>query len=140
MVYYSTSTPTLISRQFGDEIVLANYDSGLYYSLIGTGVDIWLGLKAGLAVEEIVAVLCTTYSRDAADIPSAVQSFVDHLKAEGLLLRLDKITERQHWSPAAHSFSPPVLERFDDLRDLLLLDPVHEVAQAGWPLRTNDVG
>jgi hypothetical protein len=31
-------------------------------------------------------------------------------------------------------YVPPVLERFDDVRDLLLIDPIHQVDQEyGWP-------
>jgi hypothetical protein len=33
--------------------------------------------------------------------------------------------------PAA--FEPPLLEKFTDMEDLLLLDPVHEVDGRGWP-------
>jgi hypothetical protein len=34
-------------------------------------------------------------------------------------------------------FEPPILERFDDMQELLLLDPVHEVSdEEGWPARS----
>jgi hypothetical protein len=40
-------------------------------------------------------------------------------------------------SPNGHghrAFEPPLLEKFDDLQDLILLDPVHEVLEEeGWP-------
>jgi hypothetical protein len=32
-------------------------------------------------------------------------------------------------------FGQPVLEKFTDMADLLLLDPIHEVGEAGWPQR-----
>ena len=35
--------------------------------------------------------------------------------------------------PLPASFSPPVFEKFMDLQDLLLLDPIHEVDEIGWP-------
>jgi hypothetical protein len=28
-----------------------------------------------------------------------------------------------------------VLEKFTDMHDLLLMDPIHEVSDAGWPHR-----
>jgi hypothetical protein len=31
------------------------------------------------------------------------------------------------------SYSPPELSVFTDMQELLLLDPVHEVDDAGWP-------
>jgi hypothetical protein len=30
-------------------------------------------------------------------------------------------------------FMPPELEVFTDMKDLLLLDPIHAIGEAGWP-------
>ena len=130
----------LVSRQFGNEVVLANYQTGIYYSLTGTGADIWLGLKAGTPVDEIAAAFSSNCSvaRDAVD--PVIRTFVDRLLAEGIIAPFDSIPERRDWSPASAGFAEPVLERYDDLRDLLLLDPVHDVSESGWPLRKSDAG
>jgi hypothetical protein len=32
-------------------------------------------------------------------------------------------------------YSPPKLSAYTDMQELLLLDPVHEVDDAGWPSR-----
>jgi len=29
---------------------------------------------------------------------------------------------------------PPKIEIFSDMQDILLLDPVHDVDQSGWPI------
>ena len=31
------------------------------------------------------------------------------------------------------AFEPPRLERYTDMKDYFLLDPIHEVDTAGWP-------
>ena len=31
-------------------------------------------------------------------------------------------------------YSPPVLNSYTDMEELLLLDPIHDVDQAGWPM------
>jgi len=31
------------------------------------------------------------------------------------------------------AFAPPVLERYTDMQDYFLLDPIHEVSPEGWP-------
>jgi len=36
--------------------------------------------------------------------------------------------------PVTIAYAPPVLETFSDMQDLLLLDPIHEVDDAGWPM------
>lgn len=139
MPHYSTSVPLLISRQFNDEIVLVNYENGLYYSLTGAGADIWLALKASWTAEDIIAAFSTRHPQFIGEIAAAVPAFIDQLLAEGIVTRLDSSSERREWSPIeAGTFSPPVCDRFDDLRDLLLLDPIHEVGEDGWPWRPDD--
>jgi hypothetical protein len=38
--------------------------------------------------------------------------------------------------PAVPGIDPPVLESFTDLEELMLLDPVHDVDERGWPHAT----
>jgi len=140
-MFYSTSVPMLISRQFGDEIVLANYASGIYYNLDGTGAQIWLGFQAGKTQEQIVDALCAVADVDRSAVDQDVSTFVDLLLKEGIVVRSTSTPASHDWSPAAFGeFQAPRIERFDDLRDLLLLDPIHDVGENGWPLRGGDAG
>jgi hypothetical protein len=138
-VHYTTQVPMLVSREFDDEIILANFETGLYYSLIGTGADIWLGLKSGASVEDITA----TFAKSGASgtvTAEGVTSFVEKMLAEKIILPCDASPDRDPWSlQFSDPASPPELDRFDDLRDLLFLDPVHDVSEAGWPLKAPDV-
>jgi hypothetical protein len=35
------------------------------------------------------------------------------------------------------SFAPPALERYDDIANIITMDPIHDVDQsAGWPRRS----
>lgn len=40
--------------------------------------------------------------------------------------------------PASDEFQPPALESYTDMQDLLLLDPIHEVDEMGWPQKAPD--
>lgn len=138
-MHLSTSVPMLISRQFDDEVVLANYASGIYYNLDGTGAQIWLGIDAGKTIEEIVEAFATALDVDKSTIDGSVRSFVDQLLAEGIVVSGQPSSRATAWSPTViGAFTAPKLERFDDLRDLLLLDPIHGVGENGWPLRGGD--
>ena len=35
-------------------------------------------------------------------------------------------------------YTAPAVQKYDDLEDLLLLDPIHEVDEAGWPVARAD--
>jgi len=41
---------------------------------------------------------------------------------------------------ARPAFEPPVLTTFSDMQELLWLDPIHEVDDAGWPIARTDGG
>lgn len=138
MQYFSTDIPQTASELFDGELVIAHYGSGLYYSISPAGALVWQGLKQGLAVELVISWLTEAFPARAETIPAEVSAFVARMCEEGLLLP----------TPAANAGSPPELalaelgpmelERFEDLQELLLLDPVHDVAEAGWPHRADE--
>ena len=128
----TTTVPLLISQQFDSEVVLANYQNGVYYNLDGSAAQVWLGLKAGRTVEEIASAFAA--SGDAASITSQVQAFVDRMLAEGLIANGDADPRSETWAPVG-PFAAPEFQRFDNLRELLLMDPVHDAGEEGWPLR-----
>ncbi|HEX9209338.1 MAG TPA: PqqD family protein [Bradyrhizobium sp.] len=130
----TTSVPLLISQQFDSEVVLANYQNGVYYNLDGSAAQVWLGLKAGRTVEEIASAFAATTGGDAASIAQQVQAFVDSMLAEGLIANGDADARSETWAPAG-AFAAPDFQRFDNLRELLLMDPVHDAGEEGWPLR-----
>ena len=45
-------------------------------------------------------------------------------------------TSIETWAPVlSGAFVAPEFQRFDNLRELLLMDPVHDAGEQGWPLR-----
>lgn len=137
--YYTTEVPKIISKEFDDEVVLANYDSGLYYSLADTGAKIWLALRAGASDQGIITAFAGKFPA-AADVEASVRAFIEHLVREGLIVPADSGDEKAGLSlDLLNEFQAPVLDRFDDLKELLLLDPVHDVDEAGWPVKADDV-
>ena len=151
-VRYRVRTPMVVAEVFADEVIAVNFDDGTYYSLGETGRDVWLGIQDQATVEEIVTRLGAHYViDDPAAVLHAVQTFVDSLMAEGLIVRARDTApatttaregrgERRRavaasWSGGGRSpFRPPTLERHTDMQQLLLLDPIHEVDDGGWPL------
>jgi len=132
----TTSVPLLISQQFDSEVVLANYQNGVYYNLDGSAAQVWLGLKAGRETGEIASALAAATGGDAASIAQQVQAFIDSMLAEGLIANGDADARAATWTPVLSGpFAAPEFQRFDNLRELLLMDPVHDAGEEGWPLR-----
>lgn len=137
MRYRLSPSPNVSARSFGDEIVAANFLTGVYYSLLGGAMQMWDGLVAGVPYDRVVAQVGALSDAAPEAFAQAARSFVDALVAEKLIVPVeDGAAPDPVWSPvppAEGRYGVPVLERFDDMEDLLLLDPVHDVEETGWP-------
>lgn len=137
--YFRTDVPDTASELFDGEIVIAHYGTGLYFSISHAGALIWQGLRHGLSTAETADWLAGHFTQDAAVIPGQVDAFVASLLERELLIAVgarDKAGELPAITLAA--WQAPALDGFDDLQELLLLDPVHDVTEAGWPHRPDD--
>lgn len=120
---FSVSGPEVIFENFGDEMVVANLESGFFYSLDGSGPEIWNALVGGHTGRQFAAA-------SQADLDE-VARFIAELRNEGLLAQTAGPANPDPISVAA--FAPPSIQKFDDLQGLLLVDPIHEASPAGWP-------
>jgi hypothetical protein len=122
---------------FEDEHIVVNLESGKYYALRAEAADVWVLVLAGLDKAGIGAEMARAYSGEAADIGREVSAFLDLLVGEALLAPTPAAATPAAATtiPARHrAFSTPTFELHHDLQDLLLLDPIHEVDAAGWPV------
>lgn len=76
------ATTNAVHRQVGSDVVLLDLDSGTYFTLSGTGADIWRHLMAGLTVAEVCRAITFTYDIDEAtakfDLRQLIEQLVDH--------------------------------------------------------------
>ena len=140
---FRVNAPNVTHETIDGEAVIINLDSGVYYSLDGVGANIWNLLDAGRPVEGIEEWLAAAYEEDEPDgIPTAVDELVTELSAEHLIVPMSE----EHQAVGADvepgppnddgkraAFVKPLLQRYSDMQELLLLDPIHEVDETGWP-------
>jgi len=130
--------PSVVHEQFNDEIVIVNLDSGAYYSAQNVANVIWTLVGDGLSQADILGRIRAGYSGDGGEISSATAAFLDRLVEEGLVDQHD-LAETGNGQPgdapaaSAKAFSTPLLVKYTDMEMMLLLDPIHEVDQEGWP-------
>lgn len=131
--------PDTASELFDGEVVIAHYGTGLYFSISASGALIWQGLRHGLSAAEAAQWLAGHFVAEADGIPAQVDAFVATLVGRQLLIEVGE-RERAGDLPAIvlAAWQEPALDSFDDLQELLLLDPVHDVTEAGWPHRPDD--
>jgi hypothetical protein len=144
------NTPKVVHETIDGETVILNLDNGNYYSLVGVGAQIWRFIETGAPVDEIIEKVKCAYEVNGTDVDEAVNTFVSELGKEGLTVpHKEDSSEGFQW-PAENdpgvngekqSFSAPVLNKYSDMQDLLLLDPIHDVdEEAGWPTNKPDLG
>ena len=77
----------VIFRQMGDEMVLLDLESGLYFGVDGVGQRIWETFAEGRNLEEAVAVVVAEYEVDQVQAQADVIAFVSDLVDRGLLTK-----------------------------------------------------
>jgi hypothetical protein len=117
------------------ELVLVHFESGCYYSIRGVGADLCQLLSAGWTIREIAESFSAQHGIKDSQVYSDMQTFLDSLISEKLLVPATESRQKQTIPLSATSYSAPCFEKFDDMADQLLLDPIHEIDQSGWPAR-----
>ncbi len=135
--YFRLSVPSVVYEQFDDELVAIHLDRGSYHSVSGAGTEAFLLLVKGATAEELGQALAAKYAADAAEITTALAPFLEQLLEEQLIEPVETPAAREPLRIGGDErglpFVAPVLQPFHDLEGLLLLDPIHEVGEEGWP-------
>lgn len=135
---FECNAPDVVFENFGDEAVILNLQTGSYYSLDGIGMFYWEHLSQGVPPSQIGDHICGSYA-DQASIAGDLDQLLARLHAEGLI-RSSKIARAvadvTSKSKLPADYARPQLSKFDDVADMLLLDPVHDVSEVGWPHQT----
>lgn len=135
MISYEPSGPGIVHQEIEGEVIVVDLQKGHYYSLTGTAVPIWKSLLRGCAPSGVVRELCGIYSGDPSDIERGVTDLVMALEGERLIVK----AEREPAPPQDVAmeprvpFSPPQFQKYTDMEDVLVLDPIHDVDESGWP-------
>ena len=133
--YYEINVPAVISEPMDEELVVINLDSGCYYSLNKTAAHLWNHLEQGYSVNQAARQMALLYGSEEASVLNDFTSFVESLMEEGLIRSGESGTG--NGPPLKEGPDEPYLkprfEKYSDMQEMLLLDPIHEVSEAGWP-------
>ena len=136
------NAPSVVAEIIDGEAVIMNLASGHYFSTQHVGCDVWHGIELEKSRSAIVRALRATYDVDEADATRAVDAFVQELIDRQLVIETDATRvplpngNGVLASPdgARPAFIAPQLHAYTDMEELLLLDPIHDVDEMGWPM------
>lgn len=135
---YQVNSGPVIGEVIDGEAVIINLTTGNYYSLNESGATIWDSLAQPASLDGIVARLTSLYDASAEQAEADARALLDALEREQLIVGTEEngvpVQAASEPAPSARArYEPPRFEKHTDMQDLILLDPVHEVGEQGWP-------
>jgi hypothetical protein len=131
-------SPQVIHEVIDGETMLVRLDSGNYYNMNATGGQIWFLIEQGASEDQIVSGLTSLYGLDK-NMAGEIGTFIRQLIAEELISPNGHCTEAEaafnseSFQRLTDLFETPLINKYSDMQELLILDPIHDVSDAGWP-------
>jgi len=134
---FRINRPDVIHEILDGELVIVNLRNGAYYSLDPVGTVVWQEVERGSSEAEIVAEMLACFEGDAAVIEEGARSLLAELRREDLVTAAEgaPVADGRLPRDGRTAFAPPRLQKYTDMQELLLLDPIHEIDESGWPSR-----
>jgi len=130
--YYTIASHKVAHEIIDGEAIVIHFDTGNYYSLAGIASQLWQWFAAGATRQQILDAFQDLQS----DQIQSIDAFTDALVKEEILEKNVADAGRQPTSPLpSHevAFEEPKFSKYNDMQNLLLSDPIHDVDETGWP-------
>jgi len=137
---YELNTQKVVSETVDGESIIINLEKGNYYSLNQIGSEIWNFAITKNSNDFICEYVSKRYEIDLEICKKSVDAFLGSLVEEGLLIESSEksVATIPEWSGAKETYITPAFERYDDMQEMLLADPIHDVNESGWPILKKD--
>jgi hypothetical protein len=135
---FRLNSPPVVLETVDEETIIVNLESGCYYDLNHTGGRLLEALSAGADADSATAQVAGAYGVEPDELSGPAAALVEQLLEEGILIaggNGDSPPAADDPAPATRPFEAPRLGKYTDMQELLLLDPIHEVDETGWPNR-----
>jgi coenzyme PQQ synthesis protein D (PqqD) len=109
------------------EAIIINLATGLYYSLAGVGGEVWTLIEAEQSIAEMGTTLSSRYGVQQSEVVADLERLALQLLEENLVCIAAADgrprTASSLGSTEAGKYEPPKLHAYDDMAELLALDP-----------------
>jgi hypothetical protein len=122
------------------EVVIISFETGKYFNSNNSAADIFYLIENGVSQNSWPEILSSNFT-GFDEQNSGISDFLDMALEEKLLLVADEEEIKLIDLPSDYvrkGWEPPSLLIFDDLADLLLIDPIHDTSTSGWPSQKNE--
>jgi hypothetical protein len=122
------------------EMVIISFETGKYFNSNGAAADILYLIENSVDRSLWGQILGKEFS-DFEESSSGIAEFLGLLLEEKIVLESSEVAVKTIDLPTDYqrgAWQKPALLVFDDLADLLLIDPIHDTSLEGWPTVKND--
>lgn len=138
---YAINEAKTISETLDGETIIINLENGNYYSVNATGSVLWELISSGHTQTDMLTYLRERYEGEPETIRASLVETLGLLTRDGLVI---EVTGTSKPLPATSAtkvpFVPMAIERYEDMQEMLLADPIHDVDRMGWPHLKPTVG
>lgn len=125
--------PLVASETIDGEAIIVHHGTGQYFEAAGSAAMIWQMIERGTTADRLVDMLVGRFAIERAVAQESVAGFLQALAGYDLLGGSETSSVATSDPVATAAFVAPKLRVHNDLADLLLLDPIHDVDASGWP-------
>ena len=130
--------PWVTHERLDDEVIAINLETGAYFVLEGAAAECWTALVDGASPESVARHLQSRYDVTEERALTDSMSVLAELQASAMVGVVEgDEAGRPAFDGSTVAYAEPVVQKYDDLEDLLLIDPIHEV-DGGWPVARAD--
>jgi hypothetical protein len=136
---YTINTPHVVHDTIENETILFNLKTGNYYSFDSFGVVLWNAIIEAYNISDFIEKLALKYDKTQAEIKEIIDGFLSELLEEELIVQDKNKNETENniaksiIDKLAIELKSPVLHKYTNMQDMLLLDPIHDTGEKGWP-------
>jgi len=133
---YIVNAPSVVAELIDGELVIMDLQSGNYFSAEKTGAQVWAWIEKGYALKDVLALVGSHFS-GAESAEEDLIAFVDQLIENNLVKEQQggpNPVDEPESNGSAAPYTKPEMAIYTDMKDMLLLDPIHDVDEAGWPM------
>jgi hypothetical protein len=111
------------------EAVVIQLETGHYYGMTGISSQLWQWFAEGVSRGQIIEALAPLTPEQVGEL----DGFVESLVAEGILELGSGVSAAAPLAKYGAPFEKPAFAKYNDMQNLLLSDPIHDVDETGWP-------
>jgi len=136
---YEINRPMVSAEAFDGETVVIHFDTGNYYSLGSLASIVWKAVEEQGDLDQLAEILEKHYGRSRTELVNLIEKVTCEFLREGLIrpaespAAIDLERKLCPFPPGPLADDTGGLTKFDDLQEMLLMDPIHDVDETGWP-------